>query len=44
MVQGSIQGAKTVNLEKSGDTNGTRIKKNSEKKPCKIALAGKGDK
>lgn len=37
MVQGNIQGAKTVNLEKSGDKNGTRIK-NSEKDPEKLHL------
>lgn len=32
MVQGNIQGAKTVTLEKSGDKNGTRIKTVGEKK------------
>lgn len=37
MVQGNIQGAKTVNLEKSGGKNGTRIK-NSEKRPGKLHL------
>lgn len=48
MVQGNMHSAKTVNLEKNADKNGTRIKKKVKKpKPCKIALvtlAGKGDK
>lgn len=37
-VQGNIHGAKTVNLEKSGDMNGTRIKKQWKKTPAKLHL------
>lgn len=46
MVQGNIQDAKTVNLEKSGDKNGTRIKKQWKNlwKIAFVALAGKGGK
>lgn len=35
MVQGNTQGVKTVNLEKRGDKNGTRIKNSGEKKKKK---------